>query len=306
MAAGVDDVEPGPEDTDRGPAGVERAGVRGAVDADREPAHHGHTRVREHRAELGRVGEAVWCRRAGADDRDPGPVERVRARTLGEQHRRHVGELRVDGVVGAARQQHAGPPRLEHRRGPVQVDSGPPLAQPARSDRAGGWRTQSTACPPRGRGDGVSSDPATRRAACGAAPAPCRRARPARQPRCADRRARRARSFTARPDATRPPARCARLPPRARRRDRRSSGRRGGRAPRRDRSASRPPRPASTRRVRRSTSRRTGPRGWWGSRGSTATASRETGPPGASTAACTRAATDCRALAGRVVRGRDP
>ena len=52
--------------------------MRGAVDADREPAHHGHARAGQEGAELAGVGQAVRCRGARADDRDPRGVRRRR------------------------------------------------------------------------------------------------------------------------------------------------------------------------------------------------------------------------------------
>ena len=88
MAARVHDVEPGRDDADHRAAGVERALVRGAVDPDREPAHHRDPGAGERGAELAGVGEPVRGRGAGADDRDPRPVERVGPLALDEQHRR--------------------------------------------------------------------------------------------------------------------------------------------------------------------------------------------------------------------------
>ena len=60
-------------------AGVERAVVGGAVDADGEAAHDRDARGGEDGAELAGVGEPVRGCGAGADDRDTRAVERVAA-----------------------------------------------------------------------------------------------------------------------------------------------------------------------------------------------------------------------------------
>ncbi len=103
MPARVDDVEPGAEHADHRAAGVERALVRGGVDPDGEPAHHGEPRPGERGAELVGVGEPVGRRRPGADDRDPAAGERLGRVTLGEQHRRSLRDRRRSDSPAAPR-----------------------------------------------------------------------------------------------------------------------------------------------------------------------------------------------------------
>ena len=59
VAARVGHVEAGRDDADGAPATGERSFVRGAVDAEREPADDGDPRGREVPADLARVGEPV-------------------------------------------------------------------------------------------------------------------------------------------------------------------------------------------------------------------------------------------------------
>ena len=82
VAARIRDVEPGRDDTDRVSAARERALVRGAVDAEREPADDGDAGAAEERADLARIGEPVRRRGAGTDDRDARRARTLRARTL--------------------------------------------------------------------------------------------------------------------------------------------------------------------------------------------------------------------------------
>ena len=96
VASWVHDVETGRDHTDDGATDVERAFVRGGVDADREPTHDGDARGAEHRADLARVGQAVRCGGTRADDRHPRPVEHVGDVAFGEQHRRALGHVVAD------------------------------------------------------------------------------------------------------------------------------------------------------------------------------------------------------------------
>ncbi len=107
MPARVHDVESGGLDPDDAAAGIERALVRGAVDADREPAHDDDARTGERGAELTGVGQPVRRRRAGADHRDPWSFEDVGARAFGEQHRGSVVDALVDRVARTTDVEHA-------------------------------------------------------------------------------------------------------------------------------------------------------------------------------------------------------
>ena len=102
VAPRVDDVETGGDDADDRAARVERAFVRRAVDADREPAHHDDPGAGERGAELARVGQAVRRRGAGADHRDARLLEHVGPLAFGEQHRGPVVDALVDRVPGPA------------------------------------------------------------------------------------------------------------------------------------------------------------------------------------------------------------
>ena len=113
VAARVDDVEAGRDDADRQSARVERSGVGGAVDADREPADHGDAGAGAERGDLARVGDAHRRRGASADDRDPRRVERAGPVALAEEHARHPGvDHRVEEVGVADREVVAAHPTM--------------------------------------------------------------------------------------------------------------------------------------------------------------------------------------------------
>ena len=100
MSARVHDVEAGGDDPDDAPAGVERTLVHGAVDADGQPAHHGHAGARQGGAEVAGVVETVGRCRARADHRHARTVESTGVGALGEEHLRPVGELLVERIAG--------------------------------------------------------------------------------------------------------------------------------------------------------------------------------------------------------------
>ena len=109
VPAGILDVEPRRDDTDRRAAAEQGTFVGGGVDPDREAAHDGHTRL----GEIGREGtgvvETVGSRGARADDGDTRRVERVGSVALGEEHRGMVGDgLGVDREAGVGGEQDAG------------------------------------------------------------------------------------------------------------------------------------------------------------------------------------------------------
>ena len=238
MTPRVLDVETGRDDADHGAAGRERPVVRGAVDADREPAHHRGSRLGEERAELARAS-ASPC---GVAARVPTTATRGRSSAstrlaLGEEDGRPAGHVVDDGIAVVA------------------VEPDPRGACPATGPRRG-------PCPPAGAIPRRAR--AERRSMVRAAPVPCgRRARrPAPRPgarrpgRPSARRARGSRAgvisgsaasaaaatwsaarrsvpVTGRPRGGAPPAsRASRRPP-GRRRGRRACARPDGSVPRR-------------------------------------------------------------------------
>ena len=76
--------------------------MRGAVDADREPADDGDTRFAQRDAHLVRVRQTVRSCRARTDDRDARPVERGQAVAFCQQHLGPAGHIVVDRVPGTA------------------------------------------------------------------------------------------------------------------------------------------------------------------------------------------------------------
>ena len=129
----VGDVEAGRNHADDRATRRERAFVRGAVDADREPAHHGHSGVGEVRRDLARIGEAVWRRAACADHRDPWRVERVHRGSFAEQHGRTPRDVVADGVVVVTGDPDVRTALRQPSRDPVRVG----VTRPCRSDRLG-------------------------------------------------------------------------------------------------------------------------------------------------------------------------
>ena len=230
-------------------AGVERALVRGGVDADRQPAHHGDAGAGEQRAELAGVGEPVRRGRPGADDRDPRPVEARRARRPPQQHRRAGRGARRRGSGSRARRRRA---MTCLRRPSVRAQVEPAARRLGPPPRRGG----ASASPSRRRVVGRAARRARRRARprASAAVGSVQRSSSAPQPRRAhvgkagERRGRHlgrtrragrspATVLTGRPGGARPPtATCASPMTRSRRRGRRACGRPAGPAPRRGRS----------------------------------------------------------------------
>ena len=108
MAARVDDVEARGDDADDPAAGLERALVRGGVDADRQAAHDRDALLGQVAPDRARVGDARRCRGARADDGDSRPVEHVGPLAFGEQHRGRLSEARGSiGKSGAPVDPHA-------------------------------------------------------------------------------------------------------------------------------------------------------------------------------------------------------
>ena len=160
--------------------------MRGAVDPDRQPAHHGHPGARQHGAERTRVGEPVRGRRAVPTTPTRGRSSASGRSPSREQHRRVVLDAGVDRVVGRAGDQHARAAGAERALGVFEVEPHAPAphelvriaAQSAgavavveRVDRALGAD----------RGHGVTRVRPHGRGGRAAAAASCGRARPARR-----------------------------------------------------------------------------------------------------------------------------
>ena len=145
------------------PPAVERAPVRGGVDADREPAHDRDTRFAQRRAHLVRVGEPVRRCRTRADDRDAWSFERGRAVAFGEQHLGPAGHVVGDRVVRRGRRRTRGC-RVGTRVSSTRSVAGDLLPEPRERDprrdvlgvpRAGtAHRSRGRAGPPRARRSG--------------------------------------------------------------------------------------------------------------------------------------------------------
>jgi hypothetical protein len=108
VSLGIGDVEPAADHADRRRptvgARVERASVRGAVDAEREPGHHAHAGTRQVAPELEREVVSVTRAPARADDRRTRSVERIEVAAV-EQHARRVGVVgECSGVAGVSEQ----------------------------------------------------------------------------------------------------------------------------------------------------------------------------------------------------------
>ena len=121
---GVDDIRPGAQHGDRarglGP-GLERAAVRGAVDAQGEPADDAQPALREAFGESTRVVLTIGRRVARSDDRD-GILAQPSEQAAREEQRRMPGGLTQRGRVirmGRVQQGMTG----KHRPGEGRVDA---------------------------------------------------------------------------------------------------------------------------------------------------------------------------------------
>jgi len=102
------------EHGDRVPARIERALVRGRIDAERAARHHGAARAPERRAERPRQPQRAHVDAPRADHRDQGPRA---GPTQGAAHREHLGRIgqRAQiGIVGVA-PPHEPPAALRER-----------------------------------------------------------------------------------------------------------------------------------------------------------------------------------------------
>ncbi len=146
MATRVHDVEAGAEHTDHRSAGLERALVRGGVDADGEPTHHRDVSPGEDRTQFACVGEPVRRGGAGPHHGHAPAGERVGCIAFGEQHRGSIGKV-VDRVAQATFDVDTSSSLRQQARNPLgrrQLLPDPRQRLPT-GEVGGGARSQSTA-----------------------------------------------------------------------------------------------------------------------------------------------------------------